>query len=671
MENNALLVARLVLALVFAVAGLTKLVDRNGTARAMREFGLPRPLAAPAGVLLPLAELAVAVALLLARAAWLGAIGALALLLLFIAGIAVNLARGRKPDCHCFGQLASEPIGMGTVVRNVALAAIAAFVVVRGGANAGGSAVAWIGDLQAMQQIAIVLGIGLLLLVGAEAWVLLQLLRQGGRMLVQIEALEQRIAAAGAAPFSSGADAAAPEPPPAAGLPVGAPAPAFSLPGLFGEMLTLDALRSAGKPLLLTFTDPNCGPCQALLPDLGRWQRELAPNLTLALISRGSADENRGKSSEHGLTQVLLQQDREVMEGYRANGTPAAVLVRPDGTVGSALAQGAEEIRAGVARSASGNVPAALPFAAYPPVPAAGDGRCPQCGQYHGNAAAPVEPQGLAVGTPAPALKLPDLAGSEIDLGDYRGRETVVLFWNPGCGFCQQLLPDLKAWEGARPDDAPALLVVSTGTAEANQAHGLSSTIVLDQNFATGGAFGASGTPSAVKVGKDGSIAAPMVVGGPGVMGLLSGQTVPAATSASLPVTVRVGDPVPDFSLPDLDGNSMSPAGFRGRETVLLFWNPDCGFCQQMLQDLRAWEMERRQGAPEILIVSTGAAQENRMLGLRSPIVLDSGMSLGQQLGAMGTPMAVLVDAQGRVASEAAAGAEAVLALARGGTRSS
>ncbi len=34
-----------------------------------------------------------------------------------------------------------------------------------------------------------------------------------------------------------------------------------------------------------------------------------------------------------------------------------------------------------------------------------------------------------------------------MELEDFRGEETMVLFWNPGCGFCQQMLPDLKAWE--------------------------------------------------------------------------------------------------------------------------------------------------------------------------------------------------------------------------------
>ncbi len=58
-----LLVARLLLAAVFAVAGLAKLADLSGSRQAVRDFGLPSRLAAPLGTLLPLAELGVAVAL--------------------------------------------------------------------------------------------------------------------------------------------------------------------------------------------------------------------------------------------------------------------------------------------------------------------------------------------------------------------------------------------------------------------------------------------------------------------------------------------------------------------------------------------------------------------------------------------------------------------------------
>jgi len=57
--------------------------------------------------------------------------------------------------------------------------------------------------------------------------------------------------------------------------------------------------------------------------------------------------------------------------------------------------------------------------------------------------------------------------------------------------------------------------------------------------------------------------------------------------------------------------------------------------------------------------------EANKAMGLRSTVVLDEkGMSIGSKFGAGGTPMAVLVDAQGKIASELAGGAPAVLALA-------
>jgi uncharacterized membrane protein YphA (DoxX/SURF4 family) len=74
------LIARLVLAVAFAVAGAAKLADLAGSRRAIEEFGLPRPLALPLGTLLPLTEIAVAAALIPIASGWWGALAALALL---------------------------------------------------------------------------------------------------------------------------------------------------------------------------------------------------------------------------------------------------------------------------------------------------------------------------------------------------------------------------------------------------------------------------------------------------------------------------------------------------------------------------------------------------------------------------------------------------------------
>jgi hypothetical protein len=70
----------------------------------------------------------------------------------------------------------------------------------------------------------------------------------------------------------------------------------------------------------------------------------LERDLVIALISRGGTEENRIQADEHGLTNVGLQEDWEVSEAYRVDGTPSAVLVSPDGEIGGALAAGSEAI---------------------------------------------------------------------------------------------------------------------------------------------------------------------------------------------------------------------------------------------------------------------------------------------------------------------------------------
>ncbi len=662
-----LLAGRLLLAAVFAVAGLTKLADLPGSRRAVRDFGVSGRLAGPFGVLLPLVELGVAVALIPKASAWYGALAALVLLALFVVGIAANLARGRRPACHCFGQLHSRPAGWPTLARNAVLAAIAGFVLWQGKNDPGRSAVASLDEFSAGESLALAAGILGISVLTAIVWTLVHLLGQNGRLLTRLDAVEAALAASGRAPAPAVAPAAAPAPP-EPGLPVGAPAPAFSLPGLYGETLTLDALRAAGKPVLLVFTDPNCGPCNGLLSDIGRWQREHADQFTVALISRGTPEANRPKSAEHGVSRVLLQRDFEVAEAYQANGTPIGVVVHPDGRIDSSLAPGADAIRALVARRL-GAAAAAVP-APIAPTPVAAPSRGMDGSGPNGNGS-PAVPSVAAIGDRAPLLTFPSLTGRPMGIGDFRGHRTLVLFWNPGCGFCMQMLEDLKAWEANRPAGAPKLLVISAGTEEANRALGIHAPIVLDQGFEAGRAFGASGTPSAVLVDAQGKVASEVAVGAETVLALARGEAPNLASApggrAAAPATAKVGDPAPAVELPDLSGKKVSLASLRGTRTLVLFWNPGCGFCQRMLADLKAWEAKRPRVAPKLLVVSTGTVEANRAMGLRSPVVLDQGFTAGSAFGATGTPSAVLVDARGKIASEVAVGAQAVLALAAAG----
>lgn len=662
--DGLLLAARLILAAVFVVSGVAKLFDLSGAQAAMRSFGVPESLTRSAGILLPIAEILIAILLLpVATAKW-GALLALILLAVFVASIGYNLSRGRKFECHCFGQLTSSEIGPETLVRNAVLAVIAAVIVIPGFSsnNVGLSLSAVFGGLDAFQWLILAVGVVMLVGLAAVSWLLVHLLGQNGRLLVRLDRIESALEDAEInLDLDDDEDDEDEEDEEEEGLPFGAPAPAFTLSGLYGETMTLDAFRAQEKPVLLIFSDPTCGPCNSMMPDVGKWQHELTDKLTTVVVSRGSLEENRNKKKQNNLTHVVMQKDSEIADAYMTFGTPTAVLVTPDGKIGSAAAGGASEIRTLVKQATEGKVPVPAPR----PAPA------PRAVQP----AAPQAPRGTAnIGKDAPIVELANLDGETLRLADFAGQPTAVLFWNPGCGFCQRMVDDLKAWEQDKPADAPNLIVVSTGDADENRKAGLQSPVVLDSGFTVGRAFGASGTPSAVLVGADGKIASGLAVGGPTVISLLRNEAAylleasaapPEPEAPAAPRGVALGDQAPAVELPNLDGQAVKLADISNGRTALLFWNPGCGFCQRLVSDVKEWESSKGPDAPQLVLISTGDASANKAHGFDSTILLDQGFRTGSAFGASGTPSAVMIDANGNVSSQVMVGGPDVMNLLR------
>jgi hypothetical protein len=183
--SSAILLVRGCLGLTFAVAALGKLADPAGLRRTLREFGTPLRLVTPAALLLPLAELAVAVLLLPSPTARLAAAGALALLALFCLAMVQVIRRGEEPDCNCFGKGHSVPVGPSSLARNAVLAALATTVVVAGPGKA-------LGDVHIAAST---LGLGVA--VGLLAGFCWQLFRQHGRLIRRVRALEHAVSELG------------------------------------------------------------------------------------------------------------------------------------------------------------------------------------------------------------------------------------------------------------------------------------------------------------------------------------------------------------------------------------------------------------------------------------------------------------------------------------------
>jgi thiol-disulfide isomerase/thioredoxin/energy-converting hydrogenase Eha subunit E len=476
MPELLVLLGRVLLAGLFTVSGVAKLASRARTRESLVDFGVPKRLAAASADFLILCELAVAALLLPLATFGYGGIGALALLTVFSAAIAFNLLRNRKPNCNCFGQLHSAPIGWSTFARNVVLGAIACLVAL----GARDPRAVGLLDLKlsfgaAEPFFASVSLLSFVLLIAVSA-VLVLVMRQQGRMLLRLEAIER----------SAGiraADTAVAAPLPQVGVPLGTTAPAFELADLNGGRSSLSALLQAQKPVMLLFSNAGCGPCQALLPEIARWQQNLADSVTLAVIAGGTAAENREKLEPFGIKTVLIQQEREVAESYQAWGTPAAVVVDASGDIASYVAQGGDAIR-NLVRT-----------------------------MFARREAPSVQAAGVALGEPAPDLSFQSLAGKSVALSDFRGKETLLLFWNPQCGFCQRMLSDLKAWEASAISGAPRLLVISSGSLADNRAMGLRSPVVFDTDSKAAQAFSAGGTPMAVLLDRRGRVASRVAAG--------------------------------------------------------------------------------------------------------------------------------------------------------------
>jgi peroxiredoxin/uncharacterized membrane protein YphA (DoxX/SURF4 family) len=475
-----LLICRLLLALVFGVAGVAKLVDPAGSRKSLEEFGVPARWTRPLAWLLPLVELACAVALLPAASAWWAACGAAALLVLFTTAMAVSLARGRRPECRCFGQLHSSTVGWTTLARNAGLTGVAALVVWQAPTSAGvgfAALLAGVANLGRLETLVLLLALAVAVLAAFAATALFFLLRQNGRLLLRLDALEDQVGPAAEKPER--------------GLPVDSRAPGFSLKNLGGRTVTLDALLAFRRPLLLFFSEPDCGACEAAFPELVKWQHEHGDRLVVVPIARGEKPAYLAKARKYRVDNLLIG-NAEVAGAYRIEATPSAVLVI-DGLIASPIAAGIDAIRDLVSTA--------------------------------------IMPPPLRKGDPVPSLQLPELNGGTFDLGTLRDRPTVLLFWDPACGFCQQMLEDVKAWERRRRDDEPDLMIVSSGSRQANRKQGFRSRLLLDSAFHVGQILGVGGTPSAVVVDEQGRIASDVEVGAPAVLALAGashGNAVPA-----------------------------------------------------------------------------------------------------------------------------------------------
>jgi thiol-disulfide isomerase/thioredoxin len=116
-------------------------------------------------------------------------------------------------------------------------------------------------------------------------------------------------------------------------LEVGSPAPAFKLPDLNGQQISLDQYK--GKVVLLDFWATWCNPCRISMPLLEQLQKEYPNNLVLLAVNLQDArdDVREFMRQQHLNSQVLLDEKGTIGTVYGSSQIPMQVLVDKQGII--------------------------------------------------------------------------------------------------------------------------------------------------------------------------------------------------------------------------------------------------------------------------------------------------------------------------------------------------
>jgi len=121
--------------------------------------------------------------------------------------------------------------------------------------------------------------------------------------------------------------------------------------------------------------------------------------------------------------------------------------------------------------------------------------------------------------------------------------------------------------------------------------------------------------------------------------------------------SVDKGSQAPDFSLSDLDGNTVNFADFRGKNVYLNFWASWCDPCKEEMPDIEKTFDLYKDKDFVVLTVNTGEDKETvksfiQNNGYTFPVLLDTNLDVAKLYKTNDIPVSFFINKEGKIISK-------------------
>ena len=135
---------------------------------------------------------------------------------------------------------------------------------------------------------------------------------------------------------------------------------------------------------------------------------------------------------------------------------------------------------------------------------------------------------------------------------------------------------------------------------------------------------------------------------------------------------LKPGTAAPDFELPDLQGRERSLADFAEKRRLLVFVQPGCGPCHEIVPELNKLQQS---GDIQVIGIVNGDEDAARQWGEETsatfPLLRQSQWAVSKAYKSFATPYGYLIDEQGTVASRGLVGSSQYLQFVLSGAGNS